>query len=32
MYESNIYIKNYNEVKQTGAPELMSVDKQRLGL
>lgn len=32
MYESNIYIKNY-EVKQTGVPELMSVaDKQPLGL
>ena len=31
MYESNIYIKNY-EVKRTGVPELMSVDKRLLGL
>lgn len=32
MYESNIYIKNY-EVKQTDVPELLSVeDKRLLGL
>ena len=33
MYEDNIYVKNYEAIKKLpGVPELMSVDKQRLGL